>query len=46
MLGLGLKKALYNFMHNTGFEYPASFWFANKVPESCIAEDYIEGCLY
>ncbi|HIG65968.1 MAG TPA: radical SAM protein [Methyloprofundus sp.] len=46
MLGLGLKKALYNYMHNTGFEYPASFWFANKVPESCIAEDYIEGCLY
>ena len=46
MLGVGLKKALYNYMHNTGFEYPASFWFENEVPESCVDVDYIEGCLY
>ncbi len=46
MLGLGLKKALYNYMHNTGFEYPASFWFDNEVGESSVAEDYIEGCLF
>ena len=46
MLGLGLKKALYNYMHNTGFEYPVSFWFEQPVPETEIAGDYIERCLY
>ena len=45
MLGQGLKKALYNYMHNSGFEYPVSFWFDNEVPESYVVEDYIEGCL-
>ncbi|TXK92836.1 radical SAM protein, partial [Methylococcaceae bacterium CS4] len=45
MLGLGLKKALYNYMHETGFEYPVSFWFDKQVAETEIAEDYIEKCL-
>jgi len=46
MLGLGLKKALYNYMLSTGFEYPVSFWFEQPVPETAIAGDYIERCLY
>ncbi|NOQ13772.1 MAG: radical SAM protein [Methyloprofundus sp.] len=46
MLGLGLKKALYNYMHHMGFEYPASFWFDQTVVETRIAEDYIVKCLY
>ena len=45
MLGLGLKKALYNYMHNTGFEYPVSFWFDQAVAETDIPENYIDGCL-
>lgn len=45
MLGRGLKKALYNYMHKTGFEYPASFWFEQPVAETQIAGDYIERCL-
>ena len=27
MLGKGAKKALYNYMHGIGFDYPMSFWF-------------------
>lgn len=46
MLGPGLKKALYNYMHQSGFEYPVSFWFEQSVVETTIANDYIEGCLY
>ena len=45
MLGQGLKKALYNYMHHRGFEYPASFWFAQPVAEARIAEGYIASCL-
>ncbi len=46
MLGQGLKKALYNYMHNMGFEYPVSFWFEQPVVETRVAEDYIAECLY
>lgn len=46
MLGQGLKKALYNYMHNMGFEYPVSFWFDQQVVETSIESDYIEQCLY
>ena len=46
MLGQGLKKALYNYMHNMGFEYSVAFWFDMPVVETQIAGDYIAGCLY
>ncbi len=46
MLGQGLKKALYNYMHNMGFEYPVSFWFDKPIVDTRIAEDYIIECLY
>ena len=45
-LGIGLKKALYNYMHNMGFEYPVSFWFDEQVSETRIEEDDIARCLY
>jgi radical SAM superfamily enzyme YgiQ (UPF0313 family) len=41
MLGQGLKKALYNYMHHIGFEYPVSFWFEDKVPETQVRGNYI-----
>ncbi len=41
MLGQGLTKALYNYMHGIGFEYPVSFWFEGHVPETQVCEDYI-----
>jgi len=45
MLGQGLKKALYNYMHSMGFEYPTSFWFEQSVTETSISANYIEDCL-
>ena len=45
MLGVGLKKALYNYMHNSGFEYSVSFWFDRPVFETQIARDYTKSCL-
>ncbi len=46
MLGLGLKKALYNYMHGIGFEYPMSFWFEQAVSEPDISPTFIEQILY
>ncbi len=45
MLGKGLKKALYNYMHHKGFEYPVSFWFDEPVRDTCITKHYISECL-
>ena len=45
MLGAGLKKALYNYMHGMGFEYPMSFWFDETVNEPKIPADFIEKIL-
>lgn len=37
----GLKKALFNYMHNTCFDYPLQKWFEFKVPRTTVAPDYI-----
>ena len=42
MLGVGLKKALYNYMHGIGFEYPIQFWFDELVEETTVLESFIE----
>ena len=42
MLGRGLKKALYNYMHNMGFEHPVSFWFEQAVSETSLANNTIK----
>jgi hypothetical protein len=46
MLGKGLKKALYNYMHEMGFDYPMSFWFDKPVSEPNISPTFIEQALY
>jgi len=45
MLGTGLKKALYNYMHGMGFDYPMNFWFDKPVNEPKIAPNFIEKIL-
>jgi hypothetical protein len=39
--GYGLKKALFNYMHNACFEYPLQKWFEFKVPRTTVSPDYI-----
>jgi hypothetical protein len=41
----GLKKSLYNFMHDQCFEYPLQAWFDFKIPKTKIKHSYIEECL-
>ncbi len=41
MLGRGLKKALYNYMHGIGFDEPLSFWFEQEVELPLIGSDFI-----
>jgi len=45
MLGTGLKKALYNYMHGMGFDYPMNFWFDKTINEPKIAANFIEQTL-
>jgi len=41
MLGEGLRKALFNYMHGAGLETPAHKWFSRKVAKSTIPKDKI-----
>ncbi len=41
-LGVGLKKAVYNFMHGIGLEQDVRRWFPMKVPRTRVAPDFIE----
>ena len=41
MLGKGLKRALYNYMHNIGFDQPLDIWFDEAVESPSIASDFI-----
>jgi len=41
-LGLGLKKALYNYMHGIGFDYPVETWFETPVNKTTVPSDLIE----
>jgi hypothetical protein len=45
MLGKGLNRALYNYMHGIGFEQPLSLWFDEVVELPSVAENFIEECL-
>ena len=47
-LGLGLKKAIYNFMHGVGLEEDVRTWFESygkKIPKTTISESYIGNAL-
>jgi hypothetical protein len=41
-LGVGLRKAIYNYMHGIGLEEDVRSWFAFKVPRSTVSPQYIE----
>lgn len=42
LFGYGLKKALFNYMHGTCFDFPLHKWFDFKIPPTTIAKDYIQ----
>ena len=41
----GLKKSLFNYMHNINFEIPLQDWFDFKIPKTTIHPNYIHDCL-
>ena len=40
--GIGLKKALLNYMHGACLEFPLKDWFDFKIPKTTIAPDFIK----
>ena len=44
-LGVGLRKAIYNFMHGIGLEEDVRSWFDFKVPRTSVKTDQIERAL-
>jgi radical SAM superfamily enzyme YgiQ (UPF0313 family) len=44
-LGVGLRKALYNYMHGLGFESDVRFWFDKKVPAVTVPKNLIARAL-
>lgn len=44
-LGVGLRKAIYNFMHGIGLEEDVRSWFDFKVPRTSVKADQIERAL-
>ena len=41
----GLKKSLFNYMHNLGLEEPLQKWFEQKVPKTKVEPGFIENAL-
>lgn len=41
MIGEGLRKALYNYMHGIGFDQPMNFWFDKPVTRTLVKKDLI-----
>jgi hypothetical protein len=41
----GLRKSLFNYMHNVGLDFPLQDWFDEKIPKTSIRPDYIEQSL-
>ena len=44
-LSVGLRKAIYNYMHGIGLEEDVRTWFPFKVPRSTVSPQYIEHAL-
>ncbi len=44
-MGFGLKKSLFNYMHQIGFEKNLQEWFEQKIPKTSIAPDFIQQTL-
>lgn len=45
ILGEGLRKATYNYMHGLCLDWSVQKWFTSKVPKSAVAPNYIIKCL-
>jgi hypothetical protein len=45
LLGRGLNKALYNYMHGIGLEGNVRQWFDIQVPKTTVKRDFIERAL-
>jgi len=45
VLGVALKKAIYNFMHGIGLEADVRTWFTTKVPKTTVNRHFIERAL-
>ena len=45
LFSYGLKKSLFNYMHNLGFEEPLQKWFEMKVPRTKVDPVFIETAL-
>lgn len=45
MFSEGLKKALYNYIHDNGIEFKLQDWFDFKIPHTKIPQNYIAGLL-
>ena len=43
--GYGLKKSLFNYMHNIGIDDPLQKWFDEKVPKTKVVSTFIENAL-
>lgn len=41
----GLRKALYNYIHGIGLDYPLDSWFDFEIPESSIADSFVSDIL-
>lgn len=41
----GLKKSLFNFMHEIGLDFPLQEWFNFRVPKTSIPSNYIKKCI-
>lgn len=45
MLGVGLRRALYNYMHGAGLDLDVREWFEAKVPKTTVPKDLIDKAL-
>jgi hypothetical protein len=45
VLGEGLKRALYNYMHGMGLHEPLNIWFDQSIPKPKVPADFIESAL-
>jgi len=44
-LGIGLRRALYNFMHGVGIDADVRFWFEGKVAKTTVSKRLVESAL-